>query len=129
MEKKINPDNIELFTRQIVKLALDLPQDKIGANAQKEILTSSTRATTAIKLALLEKPGKQVYDQLNLVLENLSNVKFWLDFLAAEEYLSADSYNSFMQSAEENIIQTHAWRSEHEKLLALSYPGEWFLVD
>ncbi len=129
METKINSQKIELFTRQIAKLALNLPQDKIGVNAQKEILSASTRATSAIKLALFEKPGKQVYDQLNLVLESIYNTKFWLDFLAAEGYLSADLQNSHIQIADEIIIQTLSWRAEHEKLLALSYPGEWFLVD
>lgn len=129
MNKKAFIPKAEKFVRQIVKLALELPQDKIGSRAKRELITSSTQAVSNLNLASLENIGKESVSKLNLVMELIGKTKFWLNFLKDEGYLEESQREPLVKIADEITSSLLYVRQEDEKQVTVSYPGEWFLDD
>ena len=129
MNKKAFIPQADQFVRQIVKLALELPQDKIGSRAKRELITSSTQAVSNLNLASIESIGKESIAKLNLVMELIGKSKFWLQFLIDEGYLEQGNVSTLIGLADEITSNLLHVRQEDEKNTVVSYPGEWFLDD
>ena len=129
MNKKVFIPTAETFVRQIVKLSLDLPQDKIGTRAKRELITASTQAASNLNIAIHEIVGANSVIKLNLVIEQIEKCNFWLKFLRDEGYFSQDIANPLIHDAEALSSKLLLVRQEDEKSIISSYPGEWFLDD
>ena len=129
MNKKIFLPSAEKFVRQIVKLSLDLPQDKIGSRAKRELITSSTLAASNLNIAIHEIIGKNSVSKLNLIIEQIEKCNFWLKFLNDEGILSKEVAHPLIKEANVLSSQLLHVRQEDEKSIVTSYPGEWFLDD
>lgn len=129
MNKKAFIPKADQLVRQVVIIALDLPQDKIGSRAKRELITSSTQAVSNLNLASLENIGKESVNKLNLVMEQIGKTKFWLSFLKDEGYLETEAISKQIKLSDEIISSLLYVRQEDEKSIVASYPGEWFLDD
>ncbi len=131
MEKHIYLNESDNLSREIVKVAISLPDNNIGNKAKTELINSAMQASSFYKVACFEKDKKESIDNLNNVLEKSGISKFWLEFLRDEGIVQAKNIAYLIQRLADLMNNTiHAREEEQNKLSSkTTYAGEWFLDD
>ena len=131
MDKYLYLPAIDDYAREIIKLAIELPEGKIGTKAKNELFTSSANVSSNYRLACAEKPGEELIDRLNITLQNIGISKFWLDFVKSENLLANNHLANLLSQSStitDNILQIR--NQEKANLEATkSFAGEWLLDD
>lgn len=130
MDKHLFLNEADTISRDIVKFALTLPDNKTGLRTQRELIYAATHLSSAFKIACYED-AKESIAKFNEVLENTGVSKFWLELLRDDGITPANRINGIIDRINQLISHTIELRKNEEKKIQSSanFSGEWLLDD
>ena len=76
------------FAHDCVKLALDLPKNKLGIHIEGQLIRCSTSVAANYRAACLGQSKKAFISKLGIVIEEADECIFWIEFLKDENLKS-----------------------------------------
>ena len=73
------------FAHDCVKLALDLPRNRLGIHIEGQLLRCSTSVAANYRAACLGQSKRAFVSKLGIVIEEADECIFWIEFLQDEE--------------------------------------------
>jgi four helix bundle protein len=89
------------FTHRCVKLALSLPQNKLGAHIQGQLIRCSTSVAANYRASCLAISKASFISKISIVLEEVDESQFWLEFIIDENLKSRESVISLLDKSKE----------------------------
>jgi four helix bundle protein len=96
MGKSVGYEKAFKFAVRIVKLYRFLCEDKKEYVLSKQILRSGTSIGANIKEALQAQSKKDYLSKMNIALKEASETEYWIELLAATDYLDKSMYDSIL---------------------------------
>jgi len=94
-----------LFAHNCVKLALELPKNKLGNHIEGQLIRCSTSVAANYRAACLGQSKKSFISKLGIVIEEADECIFWVEFLQDEKLINnAESQNMLKESKELTAI-------------------------
>lgn len=75
------------FAHRCVKLALALPNNKLGSHLQGQLIRCSTSVASNYRAACIAQSKKSFVSKLAIVIEEVDESNFWLEFIIDENLL------------------------------------------
>ncbi|MGY3793710.1 four helix bundle protein [Aquimarina sp. 433] len=98
MDLKIRSKN---FAHQCVKLALDLPSNKLGKHVEGQLIRCSTSVAANYRAACLAQTKKGFVSKLSIVIEESDECIFWIEFLKDEDLVQGSELDKALNEAKE----------------------------
>jgi len=89
------------FAHRCVKLALSLPNNKLGNHLHGQLIRSSTSVAANYRAACLAQSTKSFIAKLSIVIEECDESLFWLQFILDEELILENKMKDIIQEATE----------------------------
>jgi four helix bundle protein len=94
-----------LFAHNCVKLALQLPKNKLGIHIEGQLIRCSTSVAANYRAACLGQSKKAFISKLGIVIEEADECIFWVEFLQEEKLINnTESQNIIKESKELTAI-------------------------
>ncbi len=94
-----------LFAHNCVKLALELPKNKLGLHIEGQLIRCSTSVAANYRAACLGQSKKAFISKLGIVIEEADECIFWVEFLQEEKLINnTESQNIIKESKELTAI-------------------------
>jgi four helix bundle protein len=94
-----------LFAHNCVKLALELPKNKLGLHIEGQLIRCSTSVAANYRAACLGQSKKAFISKLGIVIEEADECIFWVEFLQDEKLINnTESQNVLKESKELTAI-------------------------
>lgn len=90
-----------LFAHKCVKLAIDLPQNKLGSHIENQLIRCSTSVAANYRAACLGHSKRAFIFKLGIVIEEADECIFWLEFLRDENLKNDEDTNGILKEAKE----------------------------
>ena len=100
MTKEELKERTKIFAHRCVKLALALPNNKLGNHLHGQLIRSSTVAAN-YRAACLAQSKKSFIAKLSIVIEECDESLFWLQFILDEKLISENKIKNLLQEANE----------------------------
>ncbi len=101
----MNENELKLRTKQFahrcVKLACSLPSTPIGKHIEKQLIRSSTSVAANYRAACVSQSAKSFIAKLSIVIEEVDETSFWLEFIIDEQLMKTESINPLLKEANE----------------------------
>lgn len=97
-ELKIRTKN---FAHRCVKLAVSLPKSKLGYHIQGQLIRCSTSVAANYRAANIAQSKKSFVAKLSIVVEEVDESAFWLEFIIEEELMKKERVIELKKEAEE----------------------------
>jgi four helix bundle protein len=100
-------DQIELkrrtkeFAHRCVKLALSLPRTVLGDHIRKQLIRCATSVAANYRASLQAQSKAAFISKISIVIEEVDESEFWLEFLIDEELMKRDKVLSLCNEAHE----------------------------
>ncbi len=101
MKEKELKERTKQFAHNIVKLALLLPNDKLGNHLQGQLIRSSTSVAANYRATCVAQSKRSFVSKLGIVVEEVDESLFWLEFIRDENLLKYEDLNSLLLEATE----------------------------
>jgi len=101
MTKEELKKRTKAFAHRCVKLALSLPNNKLGNHLQGQLIRSSTSVAANYRAACLAQSKKSFIAKLSIVIEECDESLFWLQFILDEELILENKIKDLIQEAAE----------------------------
>ena len=88
-------DRTKEFAYNCVKLAVTLPNNKLGNHIENQLIRCATSVAANKRAACLGQSKKAFIAKLGIVIEEADECIFWLDFLQSEELQNNKYSNEF----------------------------------
>jgi four helix bundle protein len=89
------------FAHRCVKLATALPQTSLGSHVRGQLIRCSTSAASNYRAACLAQSRAGFVAKLSIVLEEVDESHFWLEFVIDEVLLMRERVQDLLDEAEE----------------------------
>jgi four helix bundle protein len=89
------------FAHRCVKLALSLPNDKLGYHLQGQLIRCSTSVAANYRATCLAQSTKSFVAKLSIVIEECDESLFWLQFILDEKLIAEEKLKNIIQEASE----------------------------
>ncbi|MUP46297.1 four helix bundle protein [Gramella sp. BOM4] len=89
------------FAHDCVKIALQLPKDKLGSHIQGQLIRCSTSVAANYRAACLGQSKKAFVSKLGIVIEEADECIFWIEFLQDENLKNDEESNRILKEARE----------------------------
>ena len=89
------------FAHRCVKLALSLPNNKLGNHLQGQLIRSSTSVAANYRATCLAQSKKSFIAKLSIVIEESDESLFWLQFILDEKLIIENKIKNLIQEANE----------------------------
>lgn len=89
------------FAHDCVKLALDLPKNKLGSHIEGQLIRSSTSVAANYRAACLGQTKKAFISKLGIVIEEADECIFWIEFLQDEKLKDDEGTQRLLKEARE----------------------------
>ena len=89
------------FAHRCVKLALSLPNNKLGNHLQGQLIRSSTSVAANYRATCLAQSKKSFVAKLSIVIEECDESLFWLQFILDEGIIPEIKIKDLLQEATE----------------------------
>lgn len=99
--KEIIKKRSNSFAHGCVKLALELPKNKLGGHIEGQLIRSSTSVAANYRAACLGQSKRAFISKLGIVIEEADECIFWLEFLRDEGMGKNDNFSEVLQEARE----------------------------
>jgi len=94
-----------VFAHNCVKLALELPKNKLGLHIEGQLIRCSTSVAANYRAACLGQSKKSFVSKLGIVIEEADECIFWVEFLQDEKLINnTESQNILKESKELTAI-------------------------
>jgi len=89
------------FVHRCVKLALSLPKSSLGDHINKQLIRCSTSVAANYRAACVAQSRAHFISKLGIVIEEVDEACFWLDFVIDEKLLKETRVLSLLEEAKE----------------------------
>ncbi|UKM65028.1 four helix bundle protein [Flavobacteriaceae bacterium GSB9] len=87
------------FAHDCVKLAISLPNTFLGNHIKGQLIRCSTSVAANYRATRLAQSKKSFISKISIVIEEVDESHFWIDFLVDEKNLSKDNCKSLLNEA------------------------------
>lgn len=108
------------FAHRCVRLAVSLPQTRLGRHMQGQLIRCSTSVAANYRATCLAQTKAVFVSKISIVIEEADESAFWLEFTREEELLSDGKVTPLMDEAKELTSIFIASRKTAQKKLANS---------
>jgi four helix bundle protein len=103
MDEKALKQRTKEFAHRFVKLSVTLPRTYLGNHIKGQLIRSSTSVASNYRAACIAQSRPSFISKLSIVLEEVDESHFWLEFIVDEQLLSKDRVLPLLKEAEELI--------------------------
>ena len=103
MDEKALKQRTKEFAHRSVKLSVTLPKTYLGNHIKGQLIRSSTSVASNYRAACIAQSRPSFISKLSIVLEEVDESHFWLEFIVDEQLLSKDRVLPLLKEAEELI--------------------------
>jgi len=89
------------FAHRAVKLALALPKNTLGGHISGQLIRCSTSVAANYRASVLAQSRASFKAKLSIVLEEIDESQFWIEFLVEEELVKRVNVDSILKEAGE----------------------------
>jgi four helix bundle protein len=89
------------FAHQCVKLALSLPRRQLGNHISGQLIRCSTSVAANYRASCLAQSKASFISKLSIVLEEIDEAAFWLEFIIDEGLLKSNQVTPLQKEAQE----------------------------
>ena len=89
------------FAHQCVKLAIDLPKNRLGMHIEGQLIRSSTSVAANYRAACLGQSKRAFISKLGIVIEEADECIFWPEFLRDEGLGEKENFPKVLKEAKE----------------------------
>lgn len=89
------------FSHNCVKLALQLPNTYLGNHIKGQLIRCGTSVGANYRASCIAQTKKSFIAKISIVIEEVDESNFWIDFIIDEELLSRETCNSLLKEADE----------------------------
>ncbi len=101
----MKPEDLKIrtknFAHNCVKIAFDLPDKFLGKHVQNQLIRCSTSVAANYHATCLSQSKRTFISKISIVVEEIDEVCFWLDFIVEEHIGSEDLVHSINLEAKE----------------------------
>jgi four helix bundle protein len=90
-----------LFAHNCVKLALELPKNKLGLHIEGQLIRCSTSVAANYRAACLGQSKKSFISKLGIVIEEADECIFWVEFLQDEKLINNTESQDILKESKE----------------------------
>ena len=101
MNKNELKERTKHFTHDCVKLALMLPNTFLGNHIKGQLIRCSTSVAANYRAACLAQSKASFIAKLSIVIEEVDESEFWLEFVADENLLGSEKVQVLINEAHE----------------------------
>ena len=89
------------FAHQCVKFASFLPNNKLGNHIEGQLIRSATSTAVNYRAVVLAQSDAAFSSKLSIVIEEVDECDFWIEFALDENIVSSELANQLMREAKE----------------------------
>jgi len=89
------------FAHRCVKLAVALPQTVLGEHIRRQLIKCSTSVASNYRAACIAQSRASFVSKLSIVIEEVDECCFWIEFLIDEKLLDGKQVNLLHNEAKE----------------------------
>lgn len=89
------------FAHQCVKFTSGFPKNKLGNHIEGQLIRSATSVAVNYRAVLLAQSNAAFAAKLSIVIEEVDECDFWIEFALDENITSAEIANPLMKEAKE----------------------------
>jgi len=101
MNKEILKNRTKTFSHACVKVALSLPNNRLGSHISGQLIRCSTSVAANYRAANLAQSKQAFAAKLSIVIEEADECEFWIEFAMEEDILSSENAKPLIQEAHE----------------------------
>jgi four helix bundle protein len=94
-------DRTKSFAHRCVKLAISLPKSTLGIHVRGQLIRSATSVAANYRAACLAQTKAGFIAKLSIVIEEVDETYFWMEFVVDENLLSQEMASALIQEAKE----------------------------
>jgi len=91
----------KLFDHNCVKLSLQLPNSYLGNHIKGQLIRSSTSVAANYRATCLAQTKRSFVSKISIVIEEVDESNFWLNFLVDEKLLDKETCKSLLKESDE----------------------------
>lgn len=91
----------KIFAHQCVKFAASLPNNKLGSHIEGQLIRSATSVAVNHRAVLLAQSDASFAAKLSIVIEEVDECDFWIEFVTDEGIVLKESVVPLMKEAKE----------------------------
>ena len=99
--KEVIKRRSNVFAHKCVKLAINLPKNKLGSHIEGQLIRCSTSVAANYRAACLGQSKRAFISKLGIVIEEADESIFWLEFLRDENLAVDQNFPEVLQEAKE----------------------------
>ncbi|MFD2516815.1 four helix bundle protein [Salinimicrobium flavum] len=99
--KELLKKRSNVFAHKCVKLAIELPKNKLGVHIEGQLIRCSTSVAANYRAACLGQSKRAFISKLGIVIEEADESIFWLEFLRDEDLAKNEKFSEILQEAKE----------------------------
>jgi four helix bundle protein len=89
------------FAHRCVKLASSLPDNSLGKHLKGQLIRCSTSVAANCRATCLSQSKKSFISKISIVIEEVDETCFWLEFIVEEDIFSKDKIGLLLSEANE----------------------------
>jgi four helix bundle protein len=89
------------FAHRCVKLCMALPETYLGRHIKEQLIRCSTSVASNYRAACVAQSKASFVSKLSIVLEEVDESNFWLDFIIDEKLLDEERVLTLLNEAEQ----------------------------
>lgn len=89
------------FAYRCVKLSINLPKSDLGNYIRRQLIRCSTSVAANYRATVLAQSDASFTAKISIVLEEIDESVFWIEFSIDEKLLNADKIKSLLSEANE----------------------------
>ena len=101
MDEKALKRRTKEFAHRCVKLSVTLPRTYLGNHIKGQLIRCSTSVASNYRAACIAQSRPSFISKLSIVLEEVDESHFWLEFIIDEQLLSKNRVLPLLKEAEE----------------------------
>ena len=91
----------KIFAHKCVKVAISLPRNKLGSHIEGQLIRCSTSVAANYRAVNLAHSTASFAAKLSIVIEEVDECDFWIEFGLDEKIISDEIANPLMKEAKE----------------------------
>ena len=101
MDEKALNQRTKKFAHRCIKLSITLPRTYLGNHIRGQLIRCSTSVASNYRATCIAQSKASFISKLSIVLEEVDESHFWLEFIIDEQLLSKDQVLPLLKEAEE----------------------------
>ena len=89
----------KIFAHDCVKLAVSLPNTFLGNHIKGQLIRCSTSVAANYRATCIAQSKKSFVSKISIVIEEVDESHFWIDFLIDEKLISKENCKSLLNEA------------------------------